>query len=397
MYRGVADNVYEVGVIDWDRKLFDELIPLPYGTSYNAYLVRGSEKIALIDTVNSGRGAELLEHLRALGVKKIDYVIANHAEQDHSGSIPDVLREFPEAKVVTNAKCREMLMALLHVPEDKFIVVNDRERISLGDKTLEFIFAPWVHWPETMLTYLVEQQILFPCDFFGSHLATSKLFVDSPAEIEPHAKRYYAEIMMPFRTNIAGHLEVLKKYPIKIIAPSHGPLYNKPEIIMELYSKWIGAETENKVLVLYVSMHGSTGRAVRHFVEQLILQGIPVRQIDIAHADLGEIAIELVDATTVILATPTVLTGAHPAAVYAAYLFNALRPKTKYAGLIVSYGWGGRCIEQIKGMLTNIKAELLEPVYIRGLPAEKDFELIDKLVLTIAEKHRAIFGSEKNG
>ncbi|MEM4292923.1 MAG: FprA family A-type flavoprotein [Thermoplasmata archaeon] len=390
MPRKLAEGVYEVGVIDWDRKLFDELIPLPHGTSYNAYLIKGSEKTALIDTVDIGRGAELIQNIRSLGVDKIDYVIANHGEQDHSGSIPDVLEAFPMAKVVTNQKCKDLLKALLHVQEEKFIVISDGEKISLGDKTLTFIFAPWVHWPETMLTYLFEEKILFPCDLFGSHLATSKLFVESRCEIEAHAKRYYAEIMMPFRNNIVAHLEKLKQFEIKMIAPSHGPIYSKPEIILELYREWVSDKPANKVLVLYVSMHGSTRKAIFHFVNKLVSLGMSVKQIDLTHADLGEIAIELVDSATVILGTPTVLTGAHPAAVYAAYLLNALRPKTKFVGLIVSYGWGGRAIEQIKRMLTNIKPALLEPVYIHGLPAEKDYEAIDKL----AEEIKRLHGTE---
>ncbi|MEM3396776.1 MAG: FprA family A-type flavoprotein [Thermoplasmata archaeon] len=387
MPRKLVDGVYEVGVIDWDRKLFDELIPLPHGTSYNAYLITGSEKTALIDTVDTGRATELLEHIHSLAVNSIDYVIANHGEQDHSGSIPEVLEAFPMAKVVTNQKCKELLKALLHVPDEKFIVVADGEKLSLGNKTLTFILAPWVHWPETMLTYLEEDKILFPCDLFGSHLATSKLFVESRCGIEEHAKRYYAEIMMPFRNNIVSHLEKLKKFDIKMIAPSHGPMHAKPEVILELYREWVSEKPANKVLVLYVSMHGSTKKAINYFVEKLVSTGMQVKQIDLAHADIGEIAIELVDSATVILGTPTVLAGAHPAAVYATYLLNALRPKTKFVGLIVSYGWGGRAIEQIKGMLTNIKPVLLEPVYIHGLPAEADYRAIDKLAEEVKHRH----------
>ncbi|MCX8174144.1 MAG: FprA family A-type flavoprotein [Thermoplasmata archaeon] len=387
MPRKLAEGVYEVGVIDWDRKLFDELIPLPHGTSYNAYLITGSEKTALIDTVNTGRAAELIENIKSLGIDSIDYVIANHGEQDHSGSIPDVLEAFPMAKVVTNQKCKDILKALLHVSDERFFVVGDGEKLQLGDKTLTFILAPWVHWPETMLTYLEEQKILFPCDLFGSHLATSRLFVESRCEIEEHAKRYYAEIMMPFRSHIVSHLEKLKNFEIKMIAPSHGPIHQKPDIILELYKEWVSDVPANKVLVLYVSMHGSTRKAVQHFVNKLLSIGIQVKQIDLAHADLGEIAIQLVDSATVILATPTVLTGAHPVAVYAAYLLNALRPKTRFVGLIVSYGWGGRAIEQVKGLLTNIKPFLFEPVYIHGLPAEKDYEAIERLAEEVKRRH----------
>ena len=161
----LREDLYYVGAIDWDRRLFDELIPLPDGTSYNAYLIKGTKKTALIDTVDPRKKHELLDNLKELKVKTLDYVIANHAEQDHSGTLPQILKQFPEAQLVTNTKCKTMLMDAMLLPESRFKTVEDREKLSLGKRTLEFIFAPWVHWPETMLTYLPEERILFPCDF----------------------------------------------------------------------------------------------------------------------------------------------------------------------------------------------------------------------------------------
>ena len=161
--RKITESVHWVGVVDWDRRLFDSLIPLPDGTTYNAYLVRGSEKTALLDAVDPEFAHVLLSALE--GVSRIDYVVSHHAEQDHSGAIPQVLARFPEAKVMVTAKAKPMLMDLLHIPEDKFVVVADGETLSLGDKTLKFIHTPWVHWPETMSTYLAEDRILFSCDF----------------------------------------------------------------------------------------------------------------------------------------------------------------------------------------------------------------------------------------
>ncbi|GAH76152.1 unnamed protein product, partial [marine sediment metagenome] len=232
MPRKIKPNIYSVGAVDWDRRLFDELIPLPDGTSYNSYLIKGSEKTALIDTVDPTKENILIDNLNKLNITSIDYLISNHAEQDHSGSIPKILKLYKNAKVVTNPKCKDMLMNLLLIPEDKFITINDRETISLGDKTLEFIYASWVHWPETMLTYLKEDKILFSCDLFGSHLATSNLFVTDDAKVYEVAKRYYAEIMMPFRKIIRKNLEKIKDLEIEIIATSHGPIYNKPEFII---------------------------------------------------------------------------------------------------------------------------------------------------------------------
>jgi len=384
----IKKDIFFVGAIHWDRRLFDELIPLPDGTSYNAYIIKGNEKIALIDTVDPATEGQLLTNLKILRVNRIDYVISNHAEQDHSGSIPAILKLFPEAKVVTNEKCQRFLQDLLHIPESRFITINDGDTLSLGNKTLKFVFTPWVHWPETMITYLLEDKILFSCDFFGSHIATSQLFVKDDSKVLKDAKRYYAEIMMPFRTIIQKNIEKVKALDLEMIAPSHGPIYLKPDFIIDAYSEWVSDNVKNEVILPHVSMHGSTERMVDYLIDALINKGITVKPFNLIVSDIGELAMALVDAATIILATPTVLTGAHPALVYAAFLTNALRPKLKFAGIIGSYGWGGKTVEQIKGLLSNLKVELLEPVLIKGLPQIEDLKLLDNLAETIYKKHK---------
>lgn len=386
--RELKPSIYSVGGIDWDRRLFDELIPLPDGTSYNAYLIRGGEKTALLDTVDPTKEHELLANLEKLGVKNIDYVISHHAEQDHSGVLPTILKSYPDARIVTNSKCKSMLMDLHLIPDDKFITVKDRETVGLGDKTLEFIYAPWVHWPETMFTYLREDKILFTCDFFGSHLATSDLFVKDEAEVYRTAKRYYAEIMMPFRTVIRKNLEKIKKLDIKIIAPSHGPVYDKPEFILNAYRDWTSDEVKNEVVIPYISMHDSTKRMVDYFVGALMERAITVKPFNLTKTDIGELAMALVDTATIVIASPTVLVGPHPAVLYATYLVNVLRPKTKFATIIGSYGWGGKMVEQIKGILTNLKVEILAPVVVKGYPKEEDFKSLENLADEILNKHK---------
>ncbi len=387
--REIKRGVYWVGAIDWDRRLFDALIPLPDGTSYNAYLIQGSQKTALIDTVDPTTQDILLRHLDELKVTSIDYVVANHAEQDHSGTIPQVLAKYPQAKVVCTLKCKDMLTSLLMVPEEKFKTVADKENISLGDRTLEFIYAPWVHWPETMLTYLREDKILFPCDFFGSHLAATDLYVTDEGQVYEAAKRYYAEIMMPFRTHIEKNLEKIKDYEIDIIAPSHGPMHDKPEFIIKAYNSWVFDKPKNIVVLPYISMHGSTGQMVAYFVEALAEKGVTVKQFDLTVTDIGKLAMALVDAATIVIGTPTILVGPHPNVVYATFLANALRPKARFVSIIGSYGWGGKTVEQLAAMIPNLKAEVLEPVLCKGLPREADFKALDKLADTIAQKHKA--------
>ena len=383
-------GIYSVGAKDWDRRIFDELIPLPDGTSYNSYLIKGGKKTALIDTVDPEKKDELFTNLQKLKVKKIDYIIANHAEQDHSGSIPELLAKYPDTKVVTNQKCKLFLQDLLYIQENKFLVIEDGETLSLGDKTLEFIFTPWVHWPETMATYLREDKILFSCDLFGSHFATSNLFVKDIPKVIEDAKRYYAEIMMPFRIPIRKNIEKIEAFDFEIIAPSHGPVYDKPEIIINAYKDWISDRVENEVVLPYVSMHGSTERMVSFFIDSLIEKGIRVRPFNLIKTDLGQLASGLVDAATVVIATPTVLSGPHPAAVYAVSILNALKPKTKFASVIGSYGWGGRTVEIIKANLINLKLEFLLPVLIKGFPKDDDFLLLEKLAEEIYLKHNEI-------
>lgn len=384
----IRPKVYSVGAIDWDRRLFDALIPLPDGTSYNSYLIKGSEKIALIDTVDPTMGDVLIHRLSGLGVESIDYIVASHAEQDHSGALPRVIEKYPGARVVATPKCKGMLIDLLLIPEERFITVGDKETLSLGDKTLEFIHAPWVHWPETMLTYLREDRILFPGDLFGSHLATTDLYVGDEGQVYEAAKRYYAEIMMPFRTNIQKHLEKIKDYEIDVIAVSHGPIYDRPEFILAAYRSWVFDEPRNIVVLPYVSMHGSTRKMVEYFVGALAQNGVTVKQFDLTVTDIGKLAMALVDAATVVMGTPTVLVGPHPQVAYAVLLANALRPKLRFISIIGSYGWGGKAVEQLAGMIPNLKVEILEPVLSKGFPKEADLKALDSLASTIAQKHK---------
>jgi flavorubredoxin len=384
----IKENVFFAGAVHWDRRLFDELIPLPDGTSYNAYLIKGKEKIALIDTVDPETKSQLFENLEKLKVEKIDYVISNHAEQDHSGTIPYVLEKFKEAKVVTNEKCKTMLADLLLIPDEKFIVIKEGDKIELGGKTLEFYLTPWVHWPETMSTFLVEDKILFSCDFFGSHVATSDIFNADNFYIP--AKRYYAEIMAPFRNNVRNNLEKVRKISPEIIAPSHGIVYLKPDVILNAYSEWASDNVKNEVVIAFISMHDSTKKMAEYLRECLIERGITVHYFNLTKTDIGELAMDLLDAATLIIGAPTVLAGIHPAGAFAVYLANALRPKTKFVSLITSFGWNEKASEVVKGMLTNFKGEILEPVISKGFPKESDFKNLEKLADIILQKHESI-------
>jgi len=388
--RKICDGIFNVGAIDWDRELFDELIPLPEGTTYNSYLIFGSEKTALIDAVDPEKKEELLRNLKMAGVKKIDYIISNHTEQDHSGSFPFLLELFPEAKIVTNPKCKEFLIHHLDLTEDKFIEVNDSEELSLGDKTLKFLITPWVHWPETMLTYEKEDKILFSCDFLGSHLASNDYFSKDDDKVFQAAKRYFAEIMMPFRNQIRNHLQRISEFEISVVCPSHGPVFGKPKFIIDAYKEWTSDSVKNMVLIPYVSMHGSVKIMVEYLVDKFTEKNIETKLLNLTKTDLGVVAINLVDCATIILGFPTLLVGPHPAAGYAANIINALRPKTKFFGTVSSYGWGSKAVEIINGSLSNLKCDLLQSVEVRGIPKKEDFAKLDILVDEVENKHRSL-------
>lgn len=380
------EGIYWVGAEDWDRRLFDSLVPLPEGTSYNAYLVEGERYTALIDAIDPTKIGFLKDNLA--NFPEIDFLIANHIEQDHSGLIPFVLEKYPRAQLLITPTAEDLVQTHLHVEEDRIKTVADGEKLDLGGRTIRFIHFPWVHWPETMLSYLEEDRILFSCDLFGSHLASSEVFLEEDALIIEPAKRYFAEIMMPFRKIIQKNLDKVEQLPLKFIAPSHGPIYRRPEFIIQAYKEWIAEKPRNLVVIAHVTMHGSTEKMVNHLVQSLAQRNVEVRPFNLAVTDIGRLAMALVDAATIIVASPTVLTGLHPLAAEAVFLVNALRPKALFAGFIGSYGWKSRAVDQLKAMLDSLRLELLPPLQIKGDPLPEDQLALDAIAEEIYQKHK---------
>lgn len=383
--REIKPGIQLIASVHWERRLFDSLIPLPEGTSYNAYLVKGSEAIALIDATDPELRGDLISQLE--GVEKIDFIVSNHTEQDHSGVIPELLAKYPSAQILCSSKAQELLSTHLGLPQESFRVVKDGETVSLGDKTLQFVYTPWVHWPETMSTYVPESKILFSCDFFGSHLATSDIFVTNKAETFKAAKRYFAEIMMPFRAAISNNLKKIEQLDFDMIGPSHGPVHNDTRFIIDAYRNWISPKVANEVCLPYITMHGSTKLMVDHLVDALVKRGVKVHVFDLNETDIGDLAMSLVDAATLIAAAPTVHVNAHPKMVYAAYIANMVRPKVKYAAIIGSYGWATKQVEQIAGLIPNIKAQILGTVMQKGLPTAETLAQLDALADSVAKAH----------
>ena len=385
----LAPNVFWVGVKDYNRRLFDGLIPLPHGTSYNAYLIVGKEKTALIDTVNPGFEKDLVDKIaQHMDPTKIDYVIMNHAEPDHANAAKYVLSIAKNAKLVAGAKGKEAAMMYFDIDASRIDVVDEGSRIDLGGKTLKFIDAPWLHWPETIFTYLEEDKILFPCDFFGSHLAVGAFYSDEYGDEKTldMAKLYFAEIMMPFRKPGQTAIEKVKKLAPKMIAPSHGLIWREPKVILDEYAKWTTEKMEKKVMIAYVSMWGSTEKMVKALNEALVKKGISVIVFDLTNTEVGHIAKELVDTPVVVVGGPTVLGGVHPVAAYATLLVKTLRAPTKYGVVLTSYGWSGGAVKQIQALLEGSKLEVLGVVEVKGPPKQAEFDKIADLANKIEEK-----------
>ncbi|RJO66574.1 MAG: FprA family A-type flavoprotein [Myxococcales bacterium] len=392
----IREGLHWVGAVDWDRRLFDALMPLPDGTSYNAYLLQGREKTVLLDAVEPAFAEALLDRLADLGVRRIDYVVSHHAEQDHSGTLPLVLEQFPEAVALCTKRGKGMLQDLLPLPAERLRVVASGETIDLGGRTLEFIEYPWVHWPETMMTYLREEGILFSCDFFGSHLAANRLFFPDRARQLDAARLYWAQIMMPFRRVIGRQFEKLVARPLSLICPSHGPLWDEPAAIVEPYRDWIFAKPKNHAVVAYVSMHDSTRRMVDHLIDALTAEGVGVSRFELSGADVGRLASALVDAATIVIGSPTVLGGLHPAAAYACLLANVLKPKARLAAFVGSHGWAGKAKDDFLRLTPKLQVDVVGAVAAKGAPRAETFAQLDALAKTIAERY-ATLGEETGG
>ncbi len=390
LYKKIKDGIFYAGMNDKDRLIFDELIPLDNGTSYNSYLISGSEKTAVIDTMYPKFTKEYINSFDENGITKVDYIIANHGEQDHSGSIPALLEKFPDAVVVTNAICAGNIKELLLVPENKIKIISNNDELSLGNKTLNFIMAPGVHWPDTMFTYIKEDNIIFTCDFLGSHYIFDDVFAVPSKELEKSAKKYYAEIMMPFSFVCRKYVKQIKELNVEMILPSHGPVHNNPSYILDLYEDWAGEKGKNLVLLPYVSMYNSTKEMIDYLAEKLQEKGIPSFKYDMVDGNLGDLAIALVDSTTIVLGTSMVLAGPHPAAFNTIYLAGILKPKVKVASFIGSYGWGGNLFGKMAEMLAPLKCDIIEPIQVKGKAKKEDYLKLDKMAEEIYLRHKSL-------
>jgi len=380
----ISDGVFAVGARDHNRRLFDAFIPLPRGTSFNSYFIKGNDKTALIDTVGPGFESELLEKLRQLtNLSGLDYLVMNHAEPDHGSAIPHILRE-SQAKLVTSEKGGVMAARFYGVSPERIKTVKGGEYLELGGRTLNFVDVPWIHWLETMATYLSESRILFSCDFFGAHSAAG-VYADDVENLISLAKGYFGEIMMPLRVFARKALEKFEALDIETIAPSHGPVHRDTTMIGH-YRRWIAGETSPKAIMIYASMWGNTERMIEAVSDELAASGVDVRRHNLAEMQLDLLVEDLVDSRAIVIGASTVLSSLHPTVAYAMNLVKMLKPPTKYGAIFNSYGWGKGAAKQAAEFFESAKIENVGALEVNGPPSDEDYRAAQELSRALATK-----------
>jgi flavorubredoxin len=396
MNTALYDNIDWVGTIDWNLRDFHSY-ETERGVTYNAYLVR-DEKTALIDTVKAPFADRLLQNVAALcALSRVDYVVCNHAELDHAGSLPQVLRAMPQATLLCDKKCAAALADHFDTSGWKMKIVATGQEISLGLRTLRFIETPMVHWPESMATYVPDDKLLFSMDAFGQHYATSERFdseVDQ-AVLMHEAKKYYANIVMPYGKAVLQTLDRLAGLQINTIAPSHGLVWRKhlPTILAE-YRNWANHRPKPKVLVIYDTMWESTAAMAEAIVEGASQPGVQASLCSIRRSNLTNIATEVLDAAAVAFGSATLNRGMMPMAAATLCYLEGLRPMKKAAVAFGSYGWGVGGAEAVDEALRRLDWEILhEPLRSRYRPTPELLAECRQIGRLLADRAKSLAGS----
>jgi flavorubredoxin len=375
----VLENVFWVGAIDWNARYFHGFTYSTHrGTTYNSFLIV-DEKNVLIDSVYGPFAQEMVERIREIiDPSEIDYVVANHVETDHSGGISEILKSAPKAKVVGTNRCRDGLQKHYFGNWD-FRVVKTGDEISLGERTLKFIEAPMLHWPDSMFTYIEKDGLLLSNDAFGQHLATSKLFDDKVNEsiLMYEAAKYYANILWPFSTLVTRKVEEIQKLglEIKMIAPSHGVIWrNNPTRIVEEYLKWAKGESKAKVIIVYDTMWGSTEKMAKAIVEGVSSEGVEVMLFRLPFSDRGDIIKELLESKGVLVGSSTINNGVLPTVAPFLEELKGLRPRKKIASAFGSYGWGGGAVKTIEEKLEEAGMQLVPSLTAKWVPDKNELK-----------------------
>ncbi len=380
-------GIYWVGGIDWDLRNFHGY-RTQRGTTYNAYLII-DETVALVDTVRHYLFDEMLTRIRAVvDPSKIDYLVSNHVEMDHSGSLPKLISLAPDATVVTSPNGLKGLRR--HFKADwKFTVVQSGDTLTIGKRTLQFFLTPMVHWPDSMVTYLPKEKLLLPNDAFGQHIATPERFDDEVGwdVLYEEAAKYYANIVLPYGEQVKKALAALSGLDIGMVAPGHGMIWRTylPRIL-DAYQKWAAHETEKRALIVYDTMWGTTERMAYGLRVGLEKAGVPVTMRNLKTNHISDVMTEVLRSKAILIGSPTLNQGLLPTVgAFLTYL-EGLRPKNRIGLAFGSYGWGGQSVTKIEMVMKILGWNLpSEVVKIQYVPDEEELEAVQRIGASLGE------------
>ena len=380
----ISENIYWVGAIDWRLRNFHGYLT-QRGSTYNAYLII-DEKITLIDTVKEGLYEEMMERIGSvIDPSKIDYIISNHVEMDHSGSLP-ILDKLLQGKTIF-ASPNGVLGLQAHFGHLNLGAKKTGDTLNIGKRTLHFVNTPMVHWPDNMVTWSPEDKILFSNDAFGQHLATSERFADecSREVVYEESKKYYANIVLPYDKAVARALKAIEGLPIEIIAPAHGVVWRGSDVvtIVNEYHAWCKNETQEKALVVYDTMWGSTEKMANALVDMFEERGIGCQKFHLQDTHMSDIMTALIDARYICVGSPTLNNGMLPTVAAFLTYMKGLAPRHRHGVAFGSYGWGGHGIKEVNSLLENCKIETFSPLSLKFIPSKES--LAESVAVLTAE------------
>lgn len=377
----IKKGIYWVGAIDWDLSEFHGYLT-QRGSTYNAYLII-DEKIVLVDTVKYYLRDEMLSRIRSvIDPAKIDIVISNHTEMDHSGAIPDIMNIAKNATLICSPNGEKGLKKHFDWDSWNFKVVNTNEKINIGKRNLSFVLMQMVHWPDSMATYAIEDKLLMPNDAFGQHMASYERFVDEHHfdVVYEEAKKYFANIILPYTRQSSNAVTEVEKLQIDMIAPSHGLIWRDDHVekILRGYDKWDANICENKAVIVYDTMWGSTKKIAVSIYKAFEAKGIKVEMKNLKKYHISDIMTDLIDSKYICVGSPTLNNTLMPTVAAFMYYLKGLRPQNRIAIPFGSYGWAGQSLRELEDIFKFLKYQILETVKFEYVPKEDDLNKITK-------------------
>jgi flavorubredoxin len=393
----LSGRVHWIGAFDPDLRTFDIILKTANGTSYNAYVVRGSEGVAVIDTVKQDFAGDFFTRLESVAdYNEIRVIVLNHLEPDHTGALPELMRRAPDARLYISQKAQSMLKGLLKQDELEFTPVLTGDTVSLGDRSLQFLHTPYLHWPDTQCTYAPEEAMLFSGDVFGCHFCDDRLFNDRVGDFRFSFEYYYAHIMRPFKEHVLRALELIELLPIKLIAPTHGPiLRDRPERYVQRYRQLSSpalhrdiSPRQKSLLIFYISSYGNTRRMAEAIYQGAMqIEDVRVSLYDLEGCEIAPFVDLIEEADGIVLGTPTINGDAVKPVWDLLSSLTVLNLKHKLGGVFGSYGWTGEGVRLVEDRLRGLKLRVPVPgLRVKLIPTEDEIRDCRAFGLELAQE-----------